>query len=156
MLFKKNQQANPDPLWILIANRAKARIYSMESSYSGLRWISGMLCNEARRNKPEPKQSSSSHFTTISYPGSHEHVTELFAKEIASTLRTSRAKNLFKDLVLISEPSFLGRLNVTLDKATKKRVVSAYSGDIANASQQDIIRVVRGLIKPSEWIRLSA
>lgn len=114
--------------WYIIADRAKLRIYEQEDNQSSLQLIKtkenpeGTLKDgEINTDKDgQPANVMFDSYQTSTSPS--EHVTELWAKEIASILDSDRMQNKFDSLVLVMGPEMLGKVRQELSDSAQTLV----------------------------------
>lgn len=107
-----------DKLWVVVADSARARIFSAASRTAPLIEIETLEHPEARMHAIELTSDQPGRDADRSGKGSHginadnpkQHEAELFAREIAAMLEAGRNANKFMQLAIIASPSFLGML----------------------------------------------
>jgi protein required for attachment to host cells len=105
--------------WILVANRAEAKIFENFGPRPNPALVEEMFHPKSREKTGElltdkaggsfDRMRNERH--AMSKPvDPHAHEAEVFAKEIATKLDKARMEGAFSDLLVIAEPSFLGTL----------------------------------------------
>jgi protein required for attachment to host cells len=84
--------------------------------------------------------------STMEPPDPVEHNVNVFAKQVADALDKDRAANRFDRLVLVSEPSFLGKLRDGLSAPTRRMVEGSVDKDLASADTGQIRRALEDVI----------
>lgn len=75
-----------------------------------------------------------------------EHYVEMFAKKVAEELDKDRAAGKFDKVVLVSEPSFLGKLRDRLSDPLQRMVVATLAKDLAEAAPEQVRRSLEDTI----------
>jgi protein required for attachment to host cells len=133
--------------WILIADRAQARVFENNGPGTGLRLVrevphpAGRLKNQDI-NADKPGRSFDSHGQ-----GRHamskeheptEHVAQMFAKELSTLLEEARTHNRYHKLVLVAEPGFLGELRASLNTPTSALVSDSVRKDLSHIPEREL------------------
>jgi protein required for attachment to host cells len=133
--------------WILIANRAGARI--VDRQQQDLSLVEEIPHEQGRlRDKQIDTDRQGRSFNSVGAAGhalspsetAHEHDAKAFARELADKLRTERMNGSFERLVLIAEPHFLGLLREALDDGTARLVIASEAKDLAQVGLRDLAR----------------
>lgn len=133
--------------WILAANNTHARIFTTESLSSPLEEIESFAHTENRLHdweittdlpgKIRSEGGIGGHaFEQPTDPKDHEAVN--FAHFIANYLESAFNQNKFRQLLIIAEPSFLGKLRQQLPEHIKKRVCFELDKNMTMHSAEDI------------------
>jgi protein required for attachment to host cells len=122
--------------WILVANRAGARIFDRDGRK--LRLIRTIDHPEGRRSdqdiEPGPRRTFDSHAQGHDARSSpHEQDAESFARGLAAELLLGRTQHRVDRIVLVAEPHFLGLVRQELDDETSRLVVGTLPKDLAKA-----------------------
>lgn len=115
--------------WILVANKEIARLYENIDLRKKLRLINTFenpIQHSSQNDKKELLEQRSLHF----------------AKEISGELQAGRNQNSFTDLILISEPNFLGLLKRSLPRNINARLFTTIKKDLTKQSEPRISDVV--------------
>ncbi len=132
--------------WLLVAQRAEARVYEIENSKS-LKLIHDFDHPSGRKKDHElgsdsPGRSfSSAGSSRHSYTqenGPSDQITIEFSKEIANFLEKARSENRFEALMIISGPSFLGNLRNDMTSDTRDLVTSEISKNLGGFSAHEL------------------
>lgn len=134
--------------WILVADSSRARFFCADTPSSSLSELEDWTHPEGRFHERE---------MTSDLPGSdsarggsmerHAYQDEIepkqqqridFAKRIAKRLEEARNVNDYQQLLIISEPSFLGTLRQQLTDQTKKLICYELDKNITMHSLEDI------------------
>lgn len=121
------------PTWILVADRARARLFSTASGEGALAEVDDFVNPEGRMQgrelesdkPPRAFESVGTHRHAMEpETTSREKVAERFARELRDALERGRVDHRFEDLVLVAPPEFLGTLNQALGKELLEHVVA--------------------------------
>ena len=133
--------------WIIVADSARARIFSMDDVRSPLQEVKDMVHPAGRLR--EQNLGSDQQGRTFDSKGQGRHAKEgdvsikkqeaiNFSKEIAAYLDTECNKNQFEKLVLIAPPEFLGLLRKDLSGTTRQHVTREISKDLTQHDESHI------------------
>ena len=148
---------DPTSTWILIANRAGARIFVNYGPGKGLKFVASLDHPEGRlrdqeavSDKPGRGFSSASggpRHALVSEQDYKEHEVEKFAKLLAKRLDDGRNQNEFEQLILAADPKFLGKIKGALNSQTAGKVVATLGKDLWDVADRDIPEHLRELIR---------
>ncbi|MDD5581238.1 MAG: host attachment protein [Methylobacter sp.] len=132
--------------WILVADSARARIFTTESSTSPLveledlaHTASRLLDREITSDLPGRVKSSNGIGHALEQPTDpKKHEADLFAHHLAHCLEEAYNANKFVQLFIIAEPSFLGLLRNHLPEQIKKQVCFELDKNITMQTAADI------------------
>jgi protein required for attachment to host cells len=119
-------------VWILVADRARARLFSLEEGASRMIEVADFVNPEARTAANEREHAPPPRVHDRLGEGRHlieahtpprEKITMQFAARLAMYLRHAYDEQRYRDLVLIAPPRFLGALNTTLGARLGEAVV---------------------------------
>ncbi len=134
--------------WILVADNGRARFFNADSPTSSLNELEDWTHPEGRLH--EQKMTSDLPGSDSGTGGSaerHAYQDKIepklqesidFAKRIARHLETARNAKHFEQLLIVSEPSFLGILRQELSDQTRKLVCFELDKNITTHSLEDI------------------
>jgi protein required for attachment to host cells len=132
--------------WILVADNTRARIFTADTPSSALDEIEGFTHTEGRLHDREmttdlpgriKSADGSGHaFEQATDPKKHE--ADNFAHRIAQHLEAAHNANKFEQLLIIAEPTFLGRLRRHLPEHIKKHVCFELDKNITTQSTAEI------------------
>ncbi len=133
--------------WILTADRARARIFTAESSRGPLIEMEDLVHPEARLRA----QGLTSDAPGRTYDGGRQggHTVgheddpgrieaERFAKEVCEALSLARKAGRFEKLYVVAAPTFLGLLRECLDPATRRLVAGELDKNLAAHAAAEI------------------
>ena len=133
--------------WVLVADSARARIFSWSDFPGPLVEEQDLVNPEGRRKDRD--LASDRPGVTYSSRGQSAHrmsggsmadgVADGFARSVVETLKLGLDDNRCERLVLVAPPEFLGRLRSHLDKRTEKAVVESLANDLSRESAQTIL-----------------
>lgn len=133
--------------WILVADSARARIFTADTPSSPLEEIEDIAHTEGRLYDREITSDLPGRMRHAGGIGGHaydpssdpkEHEASNFSHSIAQHLETARSENKFDQLVIIAEPSFLGMLRNNLSEQVKKVVCLELDKEITTQSATEI------------------
>lgn len=134
-------------MWILVADEARARLFSREQKLGPMTEVADFANPEGRmsgqdfmHDKPSRVQESASTARHAIESGmTHEQkVSRRFAKELADKLNEGRVGHRYEQLVMIAAPKFLGRLRAELDPEVTKLLVADAPKELSNAGPDEI------------------
>ncbi len=132
--------------WVLVADSARARIFSWSSFQGPLVEEQDLFNPEGRRkdrdlasDRPGVTYSSKGHSAHRMQGGSvAESAVDGFARTLAEALKGGLDSRRCERLVLVAPPEFLGRLRSHLDKQTEKAVVESLANDLSRETAETI------------------
>jgi protein required for attachment to host cells len=133
--------------WIVVADAARARIYTSGQNTSSMQEIETLTNPEGRMHEQELTSDLPGRSFDSSGEGRHamgkavdpkQHATIDFAKSIAHHLDHARTQNKFSKLVIIAAPAMLGYLRDALNAETKKLVIEEIDKDLTQHTEEDI------------------
>ncbi len=137
--------------WVLVADSAKARIFSRNKKFSPLVELETLVHPESRLHRQDLVTDRPGLVHESRTPGesSNEEPTDpkvteaqVFARDIAHRLREGRLNGDYSALVLVADPRFLGILRKCMDEDTRR----AIDHEVAkNVTREDIDRITRTL-----------
>jgi protein required for attachment to host cells len=84
--------------------------------------------------------------STMEPPDPLDHNVTVFAKQVADALDHDRTEGKFDRLVLVSEPSFLGKLREALSNPTARMVEATVDKDLSHAKPEEVRRSLEDVI----------
>ncbi|MEZ5538250.1 MAG: host attachment protein [Thiolinea sp.] len=137
--------------WIVVANTAKARIFSAEDASSN--WVeeqslihpaSAMKVAELRDDEANTTFRSERSGRDLMEPSTDPKAKEadIFAREVRDCLEENRRNDKFHRLYLVAAPAFLGMLRPLLSKEVRDKVVVTVD---KNLVEQDVAGIRRHL-----------
>ena len=138
-------------IWVLAADAGQARLFTRDKKFSPLVETASLLHPESRlkaqelgRDRPGQVHESRAYGESPSEEPSNLKKREAanFAREIAGRLKAARARGEFSELLLVSEPSFLGLLREQLDTETRRLVTREVVSNITRESPEVIARTL--------------
>lgn len=133
--------------WVIVADSARARIFSVENASGQLEPVEQLLSPEARLHERDlssdrPGRSfdsfGSGRHSTDTATSAKDQIASNFAKEVAQHLKAGVDDRSFGRLVIIAEPQFLGLLNKSLPTAVEKLVSLRIDKDLTKEPEQKI------------------
>lgn len=130
--------------WVLVADRSRARFFSIDTPKGPLKEFEDRVCPEARlhdgRDVDGGKRAGSEHHTFPPPPPAKQQEAIDFAREVASRADAGRVHGDFERLVLVASPDFLGALRKKLPAPTAKLVDRTIDKNLTQLSATDIRR----------------
>lgn len=132
--------------WILVADNTRARIFSADTPSSPLEEIEDFSHAEGRLHDREITSDLPGKIKSVG-AGGHafeqptdpkKHEAENFARNVAQYLEDAHNAHKFEQLLIVSEPSFLGLLRHQLPDQIKKLVQFELDKNITTLSAADI------------------
>ncbi|WP_297360654.1 host attachment protein [Acidiferrobacter sp.] len=147
--------------WILVADRARARIVTKPNAVpsNGRDWeeLEALVYPEARiperavlTDKPGrtfDRKGSGRHAMTVEISAKEEAAAR-FAKTLARVLDKGRTNHLYESLILVAEPGFLGTLQANLSAQTAKKVIDRIPKDLTTRPHKELTQDLRALLRP--------
>jgi protein required for attachment to host cells len=133
--------------WILVAQRAQAKIYEHSKKKDELKLLhevdhpEGRLQNkDIDADRPARNRSAGSGKFSVyaREQEAKEHVSEVFAKKLTEMLDKSQTQNKFANLILVAEPHFLGLLRQNLKPPVAAKVCQTVNKDVAHFSDHEL------------------
>lgn len=133
--------------WVLVADRARARLFGLHRGGRGLDEIGDFLNAEGRAAGRELSGERPPRTHDRFGPGRHaiepqttqrEKTAEHFARQLDAVLEHGRVDHQYEDLVLIAPAQFLGTLTAALDDQVRARVVAEIPRDLTTAEPERI------------------
>lgn len=138
--------------WIAVLNRCEARLYETNEkngvSDKKLKLVKklenpkGRLkSSEINADRPGSGVVPNFTYSRTSLPNQQDptdRVAQLFAKSISEELDLAMNNHLYDNLILVSEPNFLGKVRAALSKKTIKAVSDTLHKDLANVPDHEL------------------
>jgi len=130
-------------IWVVVADRARGRIFSATSPKSPLTEIEDLVHPEARAHERDlttdrPGRGPGSHRAMGTANKAHEHEATNFARELAARIDVGRVNTDFTKLVLVAAPDFLGLLRKSLNPHVEKLVAREVTKNLTQLTPADI------------------
>ena len=133
--------------WIIVAESARARIFTASETGGSLREVADLSHPESRLHNRELSSDSPGRTFDSHGDGRHgmEQATEpkeqeahAFAMEIARQVERARHDGSFDSLVLVAPPKFLGRLRQALSKPALDSVIAELDKNLVEADAKTL------------------
>jgi protein required for attachment to host cells len=124
--------------WVLVADRARARLFSIDESRSfeeiedflnPAAQAKGHDIDRGRLPSTHDRMGENRH-AIEPHTSAREKSAEFFARELDAALERGRAGHRYDELVLVAPPQFLGALNAALDQHVRASVVEELPKDL--------------------------
>ena len=134
-------------MMIVVADSARARIFTADSARSPLNEIETMAHPEGRMHEQDMVSDMPGKGAGKGGGGDHafqekiepkEQEMIVFAKRVADYLDDARKANKLNQLILAAAPAFLGELRTHLSSETSEKIVFELDKNIAHDSAEDI------------------
>ncbi|QOC21236.1 host attachment protein [Wenzhouxiangella sp. AB-CW3] len=136
---------------ILVADAARARLFSREKKFSPPVEIDSLVHPESRLRRQDLVSDRPGQVFESRTPGENinEEPTDprtaeaaSFARELAHKLREDRVHGGYKHLIVVAEPRLLGMLRKALDDDTRQTVVLEISRNLTRAKVGEIAEAI--------------
>ncbi len=133
--------------WILVAERSRARIFTLQNRVAPLQELESLVHPQSRLKESELVSDHAGKLSDKGQPGTHaapsatsakEKEAELFARQLCQRLEQGRAQQQLERLVVIAAPDFLGLLRQQMGAALRALVVAELDKNLATASAEQI------------------
>lgn len=135
-------------LWILVANRAQARLFRRNKPSEGIEFIQKIDFPEGRLkereiNSDRPGRTFKSADIQRSSYSPDVSATDAraieFAHHLAKLLDLGRSQNQYERLVLVAAPRMLGLIRNALPSLTLDRVVESWDKDLSYLTESQVV-----------------
>lgn len=137
-----------EPTWILVADAARARLFTVERPRGPLLEQADFV-NPVERLREREIASDDRGRVVAPAGGRHafgddksakDEYARRFAGELAEHLKQGRTRDEYRRLYLVADPRFLGELRAQLDAPTERLVVAAIDKEISRRDPAAIRR----------------
>ncbi|MDZ7828628.1 MAG: host attachment protein [Halofilum sp. (in: g-proteobacteria)] len=137
-----------EPIWVLVADGARARLFSAERPRGALVEHSEYANPSDRQHERDlvsdapgrgNKAADGSRYA-MEEPDAKKEMARRFARDLAEILRKGRINRKYARLYLVAPPAFLGVLRETLDDVTADHVVESFAKDFVQETPEAIRR----------------
>lgn len=142
-------------VWIVVAHRAGARIFSRRGRAASLELVERIehpagLSQDREHDSDRPGRThdrfGAGRHALSSEASPRERSAADFARELAARLATARNQQAFQHVVLVAEPRMLGLLREALDEATRRCVSGEITRDLVHVDDRDVWAHIEGLL----------
>lgn len=136
-----------EPTWILVADSARARLFSVDRPRGPLNEHADFV-NPADRLRDQDLESDApgrgarrnggGRYSIGGDTGAKQHHAQRFAKDLAGVLHKGRTAREFARLYVMAAPNFLGALREVMDPSTAACVVGSYAKDVVRERAEGI------------------
>ncbi len=139
--------------WVVVADSAKARIFSRNKKFSPLEELETLVHPESRLHRQDLVSDRPGLVHESRTPGesANEEPTDpkvvesqVFARDIAHRLREGRLAGNYSSLVLVADPRFLGVLRKCMDEDTRRVIDHEVAKNVTRGDIDQITRTVDG------------
>ncbi|MBS0001658.1 MAG: host attachment protein [Thioalkalivibrio sp.] len=140
-----------DTVWIVVADAARARILRCEGrACHGLADVEALSHTESRANTQDlvsdrqgrgwatPSGDARHAMDETTDPAHHER--ERFARMVADRLKSAHHEGVFKHLVIVASPPFLGALRDVLDRSVAQVVRAEVAKNVVKVEDPAALR----------------
>lgn len=133
--------------WILVADRARARLFETRHGNGELDEVAGFIHVEGQASGRELEQDRDPQAQRGGYRGGdtmeprtplRDKIAAEFAHGLAAILDQGRVDHCYERLILVAPPRFLGQLKAQLGNEVSKLVSETVSKDITRATPEEI------------------
>jgi len=121
--------------WVLIADRARARLFEARQGNGHLDEVAGFIHVEGQLGSELDRDQQG--------PQPRDKVAREFAHGLATVLDQGRLDHCYERLILVAPPRFLGQLRSQLGSEVAKLVFEMVDKDITHASPEEIDAALR-------------
>jgi protein required for attachment to host cells len=140
-----------DTVWIVVADAARARILRCEGrACHGLADVEALSHSESRaQNQDLVSDRQGRGWASASGDGRHamdeptdpaHHERERFARMVAERLKSAHHEGVYKHLVIVASPSFLGVLREVLDRHVAQAVRAEVAKNVVKVDDLAVLR----------------
>jgi protein required for attachment to host cells len=136
--------------WMLVAHRTDARIFQSTGKDEKPQLLYTLRHPEGRKQNREIVSDAQGNYYGHSldpHINAANHTADQFAKELALNLKEGRVKNNFDHLVIIAEPSFLGRLRGFLDKETCDKISMTINKNLTHLTEHELFPYLKDMLR---------
>ncbi|MDX1804049.1 MAG: host attachment protein [Alcanivorax sp.] len=138
--------------WIVVSDSARARLLEGHDAKAPFNEIAALTHPASRQREHElasdkPGYAVDKHGYgrhAVNHGHSHEHESQLFAREIARFLHRGLAEHRFQRLFIAAPPGFLGILREQLNADTTKAIAGSVNKDLVEQDEAVIRASVLG------------
>jgi protein required for attachment to host cells len=132
--------------WVVVADRSRARIFSVDSPRGPLHEIEDLVHPESRAHERDltsdrPGRASDQHVLNAAHSARDQQANE-FAREIVDCLEGGRINGGFERLVLVAAPDLLGLLRKALNGQLSKLVSRTIDKNLTQQDAREIRRLL--------------
>jgi len=132
--------------WVVVADRSRARIFSVETPRGPLTEIEDLVHPESRAHDRDltsdrPGRSSDNHVLGTAH-GKVDQQAQEFAREIADRLENGRVGAQFERLVVVAAPDVLGLLRKTMNGPLLRTVCREVLKNLTQQRPADIRKLL--------------
>ena len=145
------------PTWILVADRARARLFEMRSHDDPLIELEAFVNPDGRGPDHDRVTERAPRVNESATPTRHaiephttlrEKSADRFARQLHGVLEHGRVKNCYDQLVLVALPQFLGTLHSTFGKQVREHFVAEVPHELTTRRGEDIrARLPKNLLR---------
>ena len=141
--------------WVLVAQRAEARLYEHRGPGKGIHLLEVLKNEEGRLrdgeiNSDRPGRSFDSHHhrrhAMEPHETPHERIAAGFARTLAARLEKARTEGVFEQIILVAEPQMLGLLRKALGPTTAARLRGSIDKEYARSDRARLERELGELL----------
>lgn len=135
------------PMMIVVADSARARIFTVDSAHSPLNEIETMAHPEGRMHEQDMVSDLPGKGSGKGGGGDHAYQEKVepkkqemieFAKRISDYLEDARKANKLNKLLIVAAPAFLGELRNHLSTETSEKIAFELDKNLAHHDVEDI------------------
>ena len=133
--------------WVVVADRSRARIFTVATPKGPLTELEDLVHPEARAHEARPDQRPSRpiHVSNVmgNEHGARDQQAHEFAREIAMRLESGRVEHRSsRQLIVVAAPDLLGMLRKTMNGNVAKTVVQEIDKNVTQRSPADIRKLL--------------
>jgi protein required for attachment to host cells len=163
-----SHQRTGNIIWLLVAHRSDAKLFKSAGRHADVRLVREFDFPDGRRqNREIDTDAKGSRYSGAAGRGNSrsgtgpssqmkhgldphveaaEHLSDLFAKDLAIILRDGRTHEEFDELILVAEAGFLGKIRSFLDKETGRRVIRTLNRNLTGLPMPALVEHLNELV----------
>jgi len=132
--------------WIVVSDAARARLFSRDAEHK-LTLVDTLKHNESEAHEGDLRTGGKGEIHDSGGSGQHqadpqtttsEKHADIFAKQVTERLKSGLNDDAFKELIIVADPSFLGRLRDHMDNPLRDTVRKTLDKNWAQHDTQQI------------------
>lgn len=131
--------------WVVVADRSRARIFTVATPKGPLTELEDLVHPEARAHEGDltsDRLGRSSHNVMGKEHSARDQQAHEFAREIAERLERGRVSAQFEALLIVAAPDLLGMLRKAINPNVAKTIVQEIDKNVAQQSPADIRKLL--------------
>jgi protein required for attachment to host cells len=158
--FLKNAiEQNSKITWLVIAQRTGAKFFQNLGPGRNFKLVQELSFPKGRAQNREIDTDRSGMIASKQNPEqhpfdpeekAHQHLGEVFSKQIADLLEKERGRSTFDQVVLIAEPKFLGMIKAQLSQSTLKTLLATIGKELDERQENHLLERALDLLREAQ------